>query len=160
MENQIPADLPPLSAILAVIAPLKERPGPLLEVLHALQQAFGFVPESAVPVVANELNLSRAEVHGVLTFYHHFRHHPAGRHVVQVCRAESCQAMQGEALAQQIAKRLKLDYGSTSPDGQITLESVYCLGLCSLSPAVMINGQPLGRVTVESFEQALAGAPA
>jgi formate dehydrogenase subunit gamma len=143
---------PSVDEVLAVIRPLQDRPGPLLEILHAVQNAFGFIPPTSVPVIAETLNLSRAEVHGVITFYHHFRDRPAGRRVVQVCRAESCQAVQGEALAEHAQRRLGISFGQTSPDGRCSLESVYCLGLCSLSPAVMIDGQVHGRVTPQRFD--------
>lgn len=138
------------------MGPLKDSPGPLLNVLHAVQDAFGYVPASAVPLIATELNLSRAEVQGVVSFYHYFREHPAGRKVVRVCRAESCQAVGGEQLATHIARRVHLDYGQTSGNGTLTLESVYCLGLCSLSPAVMIDDDVHGRVTPERFDALLA----
>ena len=147
---------PSAAEVLALIRPLQDRPGPLLEILHAIQGAFGYIPPTAVPVIAAELNLSRAEVHGVVTFYHHFRERPAGRQVVQVCRAESCQAMRGEVLAEHIERRLGVRFGETSADGQRSLESVYCLGLCSLSPAIMIDHYVHGRVTPDRFDALLA----
>jgi formate dehydrogenase subunit gamma len=133
------------------------RPGPLLLVLHAVQREFGFIPEDAVPWIAAALNLSRAEVHGVVTFYHYFRSAPAGQHVVQVCRAESCQAMQGEALAAHAQQRLQAEFHGTSADGKFSLETVYCLGNCACSPAIMIDGELHGRVSNERFD-ALIGA--
>jgi formate dehydrogenase subunit gamma len=133
------------------------RPGPLLLVLHAVQREFGFIPEDAVPWIAAALNLSRAEVHGVVTFYHYFRSSPAGQHVVQVCRAESCQAMQGEALASHAQQRLQTEFHGTSADGKFSLEPVYCLGNCACSPAIMIDGELHGRVSNERFD-ALIGA--
>jgi formate dehydrogenase subunit gamma len=133
------------------------RPGPLLLVLHAVQREFGFIPEDAVPWIAAALNLSRAEVHGVVTFYHYFRSAPAGQHVVQVCRAESCQAMQGEALAAHAQQRLQAEFHGTSADGKFSLEPVYCLGNCACSPAIMIDGELHGRVSNERFD-ALIGA--
>jgi formate dehydrogenase subunit gamma len=133
------------------------RPGPLLLVLHAVQREFGFIPEDAVPWIAAALNLSRAEVHGVVTFYHYFRSSPAGQHVVQVCRAESCQAMQGEALAAHAQQRLQAEFHGTSADGKFSLEPVYCLGNCACSPAIMIDGELHGRVSNERFD-ALIGA--
>lgn len=143
---------PSIDEVLAVIRPLQDRPGPLLEILHAIQGAFGFIPPTAVPVIAETLNLSRAEVHGVITFYHHFRERPAGHRVVQVCRAESCRAVQGEVLAEHAQRRLGIGFGQTSADGRCSLDSVYCLGLCSLSPAVMIDGEVHGRVTPQRFD--------
>lgn len=133
------------------------RPGPLLLVLHAVQREFGFIPEDAVPWIADAINLSRAEVHGVVTFYHYFRSSPAGQHVVQVCRAESCQAMQGEALAAHAQQRLQAEFHGTSADGKFSLEPVYCLGNCACSPAIMIDGELHGRVSNERFD-ALIGA--
>lgn len=144
--------------VLAAIGPARRQPGPLLNVLHAVQDAFGYVPPTAVPVIARELNLSRAEVHGVISFYHYFRERPAGRRVVRICRAESCQALQGEALAAHAEKRLGIGFGETSADGRVTLEPVYCLGLCSLSPALMIDDAVHGRVTPEAFDRLLQDA--
>src|SRR5216683_107917 len=115
--------------------------GPLLPVLQALQETFGFVPAAAVVMVAEALNLSRAEVHGVVTFYHDFRREPAGRHVLKMCRAEACQAAGGEALAAHAARRLGVAFGDTTADGRVTLEPIYCLGLCSVSPSAMLDGK-------------------
>ncbi len=151
---------PSADEILALIAPLKGRPGALLVVLHAIQDSIGFIPASAVPVVAAELNLSRAEVHGVISFYHYFRDRPSGATVVQICRAESCQAMEGERLAQHVVKRLGVEFGTTSADGRTSLEAVYCLGLCSMSPAAMIDGKVHGRLSPERFDELLAGPKA
>ena len=131
-------------------------PGPLLLVLHAIQRRFGFVPEQAVPYIAERLNLSRAEVHGVLSFYHHFRRGAPGRHVVQVCRAESCQAMGAEQLAQHAQQRLGIQFHETTPNGEFSLEPVYCLGNCACSPAVMIDEELFGRVSPEQLDALLA----
>lgn len=120
--------------------------GPLLPILHAVQEAMGYVPEPAIPVIADVLNLTRAEVYGVVTFYHDFRQEPAGRHVLKLCRAEACQSMGGRAL-QAHAEQLIGEMGSTSGDGSVTLEPVYCLGLCAQSPAVMIDNEVHGRVS-------------
>ncbi len=141
-----------------ILAQFKDRPGPLLEVLHAVQAAFGFVPPEAVSLIAEQLNLSRAEVHGVITFYHHFRVAPPGQHVVQVCRAESCQAAGGEALARHAQARLGVDFHECTDDGRFSLEPVYCLGQCACSPAVMLDGRPYGRVTPERFDALLSEA--
>ncbi|HEV2270158.1 MAG TPA: formate dehydrogenase subunit gamma [Steroidobacteraceae bacterium] len=135
---------------------LKGRPGPLIEVLHAIQAELGYVPPAAVPVVAAELNLSRAEVHGVVSFYHFFRGTRPGAHTVNVCRAESCQAVGGEALAAHARRRLGVDFHETTPDGRFSLEPVYCLGNCACSPAVMIDDRLHGRVTPERFDALLA----
>ena len=135
-----------------IVADMKARPGPLLEVLHAIQAALGHVPPGAVPLVADGLNLSRAEVHGVVTFYHYFRHAAPGKHTVSLCRAEACQSMGADALAEHAKRRLGLDFHETSPDGQFSLEPVYCLGNCACSPAAMIDGRLFGRVTPERFD--------
>lgn len=139
-----------------IVADLKGRPGPLIEVLHAIQAEVGYVPPAAVPLVAAELNLSRAEVHGVVSFYHHFRSAPPGAHTVSVCRAESCQAVGGEALAAHARQRLGVDFHGTTPDGRFSLEPVYCLGNCACSPAVMIDGRLHGRVTPQRLDELLS----
>jgi formate dehydrogenase subunit gamma len=139
-----------------IVGDLKGRPGPLIEVLHAIQAELGYVPPAAVPLVASQLNLSRAEVHGVVSFYHFFRSAPPGAHTVSVCRAESCQAVGGEALAAHARQRLGVDFHETTPDGRFSLEPVYCLGNCACSPAVMIDGQLHGRVSPERFDALLA----
>jgi formate dehydrogenase subunit gamma len=128
----------------------------LLEVLHAIQAALGYVPPAAVPVVAEGLNLSRAEVHGVVTFYHYFRHSPPGTHTVSLCRAEACQSMGADALAAHARKQLGVDFHETTPDGAFSLEPIYCLGNCACSPAMMIDGRLYGRVTPERFDTLLA----
>jgi formate dehydrogenase subunit gamma len=120
--------------------------GPLLPILHAVQDEFGHVPEAAIPVIAEELNLTRAEVYGVVTFYHDFRRVPAGRHVVKLCRAEACQAMGGDALAAEAEDRLGVRLGETRGDGRVTLEAVYCLGLCATAPSGMVDGRIMGRL--------------
>jgi formate dehydrogenase subunit gamma len=139
-------------AVLRIVAEHKSRPGPLIEILHGVQASLGFVPTSAVALIAAGLNLSRAEVHGVVSFYHFFRDHPVGRHVVRLCQAESCQAMGASALAAHAKERLGIDFHETSADGAFTLEPVYCLGNCACSPALMIDGDLLGRVTVQDFD--------
>ncbi|PLU08885.1 formate dehydrogenase subunit gamma, partial [Sinorhizobium medicae] len=116
---------------LAIVGELKRLEGPLIPILHEIQDEFGYVPEESLPVIAQELNLSRAEVYGVVTFYHDFREHPAGRHVLKLCRAEACQSMGGDRLAERAKALLGIDFHETTPDGAVTLEPVYCLGLCS-----------------------------
>ena len=158
MES-LPSDQ--IAAVRRIVAQHRERPGPLLEVLHAIQATLGYVPEGAVPVVAEELNLSRAEVHGVVTFYHFFRRHRPGAHTVSLCQAESCQAMGAEALAQHARQRLGIDFHQTTADGRFSLEPIYCLGNCACSPAAMIDGQLHGRLTPEAFDTLIAqGSPA
>ena len=132
--------------------------GAILPILHALQDAFGCVPEEAIPLIADALNLSRAEVHGVVSFYHDFRSKPPGRHVLKLCRAEACQAMGGVALAAAAEAKLDAHFGDTSRDGAVTLEPVYCLGLCACAPAALLDGKPLGRLDRERLEELLEGA--
>ncbi|HUA19706.1 MAG TPA: formate dehydrogenase subunit gamma [Bryobacteraceae bacterium] len=131
------------------ISELKHLPGALLPILHALQEDFGYIDDAAVPLVADALNLSHAEVHGVISFYHDFRKAPSGRHVLRVCRAEACQSMGCEGLVKHLEKRLGVRLGETTADGALTVEQVFCLGNCALSPAVMLDGKPYGRVSAE-----------
>ena len=140
---------------LAVVTELKRLEGPLLPILHGLQEEFGYVPEASLPIVARELNLSRAEVHGVVSFYHEFRREPAGRHVVRVCHAEACQAMGGRDIVEHACDSLGVDWHETTPDGKVTLEPVYCLGLCSVAPAVQVDGELHGRVTKQALSDIL-----
>lgn len=119
--------------------------GPLLPILHAVQEAFGHVPQAALPQIAKALNLSKAEVHGVVTFYHDFREAPAGRHVLKLCRAEACQAMGADRVAGAVKAALGIDWHETTPDGRVTLEPVFCLGLCACGPAAMVDGRLVGR---------------
>lgn len=141
-----------------VIARHIDREGPLLPILHELQDVFGCVPQAAVPVIAGELNLSRAEVHGVVTFYHDYRAEPAGRHVLKVCRAEACQAMGAEALVAHAENKLGTRCGETSADGRVTLEPVYCLGLCATAPSAMLDGEIVGRLDTARFDRLLKRA--
>jgi formate dehydrogenase subunit gamma len=142
----------------AIIDNLKALEGPLLPILHEIQDEFGYVPREALPVIADELNLSRAEVHGVVTFYHDYRDHPAGRHVLRLCRAEACQSMGGDALAESVKQMLGVDWHGTTPDGAITLEPVFCLGLCSCSPSAMMDGEVHGRVNAADLEELISEA--
>lgn len=120
--------------------------GPLLPILHAIQAAFGYVPDSAIPQIAAALTLSKAEVHGVISFYHDFRSKPAGRHVLKLCRAEACQTMGADDVADRIKKALGIGWHETTADGRVTLEPVFCLGLCACGPAAMVDGRLVGRV--------------
>jgi len=147
---------PAIAATAHILARLKDQPGPLLPVLHAVQHELGCIPAEAVQTIAEALNLSRAEVHGVITFYPHFRTEPAARHTLEVCRAEACQSMGGERLAAHARTALGCDFHASSPDGNFSLEPVYCLGLCAQSPAVMIDGQPHARVTEDKLDRLLA----
>ena len=130
----------------AIVGRLKPLEGPLLPILHDVQKEFGYVPKAALPVIANGLNLSRAEVHGVVSFYHDYREEPAGRHVIKMCRAEACQSMGGDELGERLLGLLGVDWHGTSGDGAVTIEPVYCLGLCACAPATMVDGQVIGRL--------------
>lgn len=132
--------------------------GPLLPMLHAVQHAFGHVPSAAIPMIAEALNLSRAEVYGVVTFYSDFRHEPAGAHVLKICRAEACQSMGADALVARAEARLGVACGGTSADGAVTLEPVYCLGLCACAPSAMIDGRVVGRLDEARLDAVLKGA--
>lgn len=138
--------------VVEIATAFASQPGPLLEVLHAVQGAFGYVPVDAVPLIAQVLNLSRAEVHGVISFYHHFHSAPTGRHTVQLCRAEACQSMQGRALEAHATHRLGIGLNATTADGAVTLEPVYCLGNCALAPSMLIDGELHGRVDAARFD--------
>jgi formate dehydrogenase subunit gamma len=148
------------STVLDTCARLKHLPGALLPILHAVQDALGWIPKEAVPLIALELNQSIAEVHGVLTFYHYFRQQPPGRHVVHLCRAEACQSVGAVALESHAKRSLGVDFHGTTADGAISLEPVYCLGNCALGPSVMIDDRLLGRVTPTRFDELMAGARA
>lgn len=125
--------------------------GSLLPILHDVQEAFGYVPEAALPIIAADLQITKAEAHGVMTFYHDFREKPAGRTVLKLCRAESCKSMGADALAAEVQAKLGLDWHETSADGAITLEPIFCLGLCACGPAAMVDGKLVGRATAEAL---------
>lgn len=144
----------------ALISEHQDMPGALMPLLHAIQDNIGYVPESSYSQIGKALSLSVAEVHGVVTFYHHFRTHKPGRHVMQICRAESCQSMGSEALEAHAKKCLNVDYHQTTSDDAITLEAVYCLGNCALSPAVMMDEEVYGRVSAEDLDALIAEARA
>ena len=136
----------------AVVAATRNLEGPLLPILHELQAEFGHVPQEALPVIAEALNLSKAEVHGVVSFYHDFRKEPAGRHVIKLCRAEACQSMGGDAIAARLQELLGIGFHETAKDGSVTLDPVYCLGLCACAPAALVDGEPVGRLDDETLE--------
>lgn len=143
-----------------VIDALIDLEGPLLPILHGIQAEFGCVPAAALPQVALALNISRAEAHGVATFYHDFRTHPPGRHVLKLCSAEACQAMGGAGIASQVRDALGIGFGETAADGSVTLEPVYCLGLCACAPAAMLDGRVVGRLDAAKAAALVAGARA
>lgn len=156
-----PASGPAVSARIAeIVSANAGREGPLLPILHEIQHEFGHVPEDAVTVIAEGLNLGRAEVHGVISFYHDFRKAPAGRHVIKICRAEACQSMGAEALGARARAKLGLDWGETSADGRVTLEPIFCLGLCACAPAAMVDGKLKARLTEGALDALLAEARA
>ena len=139
-----------------IIAARQSMPGALLPILHALQDEFGCIPRQAVPLIAEILNLSRAEVHGVVTFYHDFRRTPPGRHVLKLCRAEACQSTGGDRLAARAEAKVGVALGETTADGQITLEPVYCLGLCATAPSAMLDGRIVGRLDEAKLDTLIA----
>jgi formate dehydrogenase subunit gamma len=153
MESRHPWDQ---AKVAAIIDDLKQRPGPLLLILRRIQDELGWVPAGAVPPIASALRLSRAEVHGVVSFYHDFKHEPPGRNIIKLCRAESCQALGAVALADYVKSRLGIDFGDTTLNHNFTLEAVYCLGNCACSPAAVINGELIGRATAERLDQAIS----
>ncbi|MGO9134202.1 MAG: formate dehydrogenase subunit gamma [Methylovirgula sp.] len=129
--------------------------GPLLPILHALNEELGFVSDDAVPLIAEALNVSRAEVHGVLTFYHDFRRAPAGRHILKICRAEACQSVGSEAIAKGALAQLGVSWHGTTKDGEITVEPVYCLGLCATGPSALLDDLPIGRFDKAKLAEAI-----
>jgi formate dehydrogenase subunit gamma len=139
-----------------IVASLADQPGALMPVLHAVNERLGFIPAEAVPLIARALNLSRAEIHGVISFYHDFRKQRPGRKIIRVCRAESCQAMGAVALANHIQARLGINFGQTRDNGDFTLEPVYCLGNCACSPAIVVGNDIYGRVNPERFDEILS----
>jgi len=148
------------SAVLEICARLQSMPGALLPIFHAVQESMGYVPKDSVPLIAHALNLSLAEVHGVLSFYHYFRKEPAGRHVVHLCRAEACQAVGAVALELHAKRSLGVEFHGTTADGAITLEPVYCLGNCALGPSLMLDARLLGRISPERFDELISQARA
>lgn len=143
-----------------IIAAHLHREGPLLPILHDVQAEWGHIPDDAQPVIARALNISRAEIHGVVSFYHDFRGHPAGRHTLRICRAEACQAMGGNATAEAAKKALGIDWHGTTPDGAITLEPVFCLGLCACAPAAQLDGDLHARVDADKLATLIASVKA
>lgn len=145
------------AALAEIVARLATRFGTrrdaLLPLLHALQHEIGYIDDAAVPYIADALNISRADVHGVITFYHDFRRKPAGRHIVKLCRAESCQARGGKAMERAAAIRLGVDLGETRADGAVTLEAVYCLGLCAIGPSALVDGRPVARIDAAALDR-------
>ncbi len=140
-----------------ILAQHKGMEGALLPILHAVQAEFGFVPQEALPIIAKDLNISRAEVHGVMSFYHDFREKPAGQHIVKLCRAEACQAVGADRVAAHAIKSLGTDWHGTTADGKITLEPIFCLGLCACGPAAIVDGKLVGRLDEAKLTQIIGG---
>jgi formate dehydrogenase subunit gamma len=136
-----------------IIGSMHGLEGPLLPILHGIQEEFGYVPQESLPVIAEALNISRAEVYGVVTFYHDYRSHPAGRHVLKLCQAEACQSMGSDAVAARFKQLLGIDFHETTRDGAVTLEPVYCLGLCACSPSAMLDGEVIGRLDTAMVDE-------
>ncbi|MFE9607235.1 formate dehydrogenase subunit gamma [Streptomyces sp. NPDC006012] len=149
------SDVATQAAITAIVAAHRGERGPLLPILHAIQAELGHVPQEAVPLLAQELNLSRADVHGVVSFYHDFRSEPAGRTTVRICRAEACQALGAGALESCARERAGVPLGETRADGSVTVEQVFCLGNCALGPSVEVNGKVLGRMSAHRLRSIL-----
>ena len=139
-----------------IIAAHRNMEGAALPILHAVQEALGHVPEAVIPMIAEALNISRAELHGVVTFYHDFRREPAGRHVLKLCRAEACQAAGGHAVEERFRQKLGIGFGETSADGRVTLDAVYCLGLCATAPSAMVDGRLVGRLDPAGADRIVA----
>lgn len=144
-----------MQTVQTIVADLKDKKGALLPILHAVQNSLGYVPPETVPTIAKELNLSRAEVHGVISFYHYFRDTAPGKHTVKICRAESCLAMGGKDLENHAKTKLGIDYHETTADGNFSLEPIYCLGNCACSPAIQIDDEIYGRVSNTDFDEIL-----
>ncbi len=153
MNAQITSQGWDAKAVEDIVAALQQKPGALLPVLHEIQNEIGFIPADAIPIIAKGLNLSRAEVHGVVSFYHYFRSAPSGRNIIQICRAESCQAMGSRELEVHAKQSLKIDFHQTTADGEVTLEPVYCLGNCACSPAVRVGDNIYGHVDQQKFDE-------
>ncbi len=146
------------ATVVTVIDACKSMPGAMLPILHGIQEAVGYIPPDAIPMIADKLNLSRAEVHGVITYYHHFRQQPAGKRLVRLCRAEACQARGADALAAHAKAVLGCDFHQTTADGEVTLEPVYCLGQCAVGPNMTIGDELHARITAEKFDALINAA--
>lgn len=142
----------------AIIAAETGREGATLPILHALQAAFGYIPPESVPMVAQALNVTRAEVHGIVSFYHEFRRHAPGRHVLHLCRAEACQSLGADAVHARLRERLGVDWHGTTADGTVTLEAAFCLGMCAVGPSALLDGKPLGRLDTDRLDAELEAA--
>ncbi len=140
----------------AIVDDLKSLEGPLLPILHEVQAEFGYLPTESLLVIAEGLNISRAEIHGVVSFYHDYRREPGGRHTLKLCQAEACQSMGSEKIAAQVKQHLGIDFHETARDGSVTLEPVYCLGLCSCAPSALLDDEPIGRLDADKVDEIVA----
>lgn len=156
-KQEVSATTPAQMVALSVCARHGNKPDELLEIFHEMQHELGYVPEETLPVIATALNRSRAEIYGILTFYHDFKRHPVGKHVVKICRAEACQSMGTDELCHHAERKLNVPLGGTTADGAVTIEQVFCLGNCALSPAVMVGEKLYGRVDPKRFDEIIAG---
>jgi len=156
MEERVSKDITAIAH--SVLERHSTQDGALIPILHALQQELGYLPEEALPVIASALNITRAEVYGVATFYHDFHLKPRGKHTITLCRAEACQSVGAVSLAERAKARLGLGWGQTTPDGRVTLEQTFCLGLCACGPAGMFDGKPAGRLTPQKLDAMIAKA--
>lgn len=156
LKEEVSATTPAQLAAVSICARHGNQPDELLEIFHEMQHELGFVPEETLPVIAKAINRSRAEIYGVLTFYHDFKRHPVGKHIVKICRAEACQSMGTEALCAHAEQSLKTSLGGTTADGSVTIEQVFCLGNCALSPAVMVGERLYGKVDANRFDEIIA----
>lgn len=154
------ADAATHQTMVEILAQHAHLEGPLLPILHAVQAEFGYIPADVVQIIADHQNITRAEVHGVITFYHDFRDAPAGKHVIKICRAEACQAVGANALSDRVLEKLGLGWGGTTSNGNVTIEAVYCLGMCASGPAAMVDGKVVARVDAAKLDKLLAEAGA
>lgn len=154
------SDVQTIEIMQGILARHAKQEGPLLPILHSVQAEYGFIPADVVQIIADHLNITRAEVHGVISFYHDFRDAPAGKHVIKICRAEACQSVGANALSERALEKLGVEWGGTTPNGSVTIEAVYCLGLCACGPAAMVDGKVVGRVDGAKLDKLLAEAGA
>ena len=154
------ADVQTIEIMQNILTRHAKQEGPLLPILHSVQAEYGFVPADVVQIIADHLNITRAEVHGVISFYHDFRDAPAGKHVIKICRAEACQSVGANALSARALEKLGIEWGGTTTNGAVTIEAVYCLGLCACGPAAMVDGKVVGRVDGAKLDKLLAEAGA
>ena len=152
--SDLPAD--ERAAVIDAVNSNRALEGALLPILHAIQDRLGWIPPRALPLIAHELNLTRAEVHGVVTFYHYFRQHKPGEHVIFLCRAEACQAVGSVGLEAHAKRALGVDYHGTSADGRFTLEPVYCLGNCATGPSLLVDRELHSHMSAERFDELIA----